>query len=517
MDKIDKVIRDLPENYDFPEEVYKINHTIVYQQDKQDRNRIVCHCSQCGEFEAEYVERHIAPKCTRCYGVSSLHYRFRVYERIYSDGDSVQCPICGAECRVFHHSSLKVFNKRGRPYAYSMARTLNNVDDTAVMLTWVIDEYIDVNGSHVFFERPFIAYIFDDKKVYKAVKGQQGCSYYSTYLSRYVTWKRLKATPNLRSEDFLKMMPTYYESENVFDGTALENAKVVEYLKETGRSPERYARLYQFHNRVENLVMQGYAPMINYELNKDIAVSKLMKYVNWKVRKPHEMLGLTKEQFKLYTDFNTGYFNIGNLQALAVASGKWDLTRDEVEYCFAKLSAEQMRDIQIHPVKVVKKLIEQKKDFSTLRDTWEMSGRVWLPKSISRAHDTALAEYETKKNALVDLNIQKRAEKLSKYAFEADGYIIRPVSGYAELAEEGRKLHHCVASYGQRIADGNTNIFLVRKETAPDVPLYTLEYNNEHIVQCRTLRNASYEKNDEVYHFTQKWLGFIDKKGGLRA
>lgn len=47
----------------------------------------------------------------------------------------------------------------------------------------------------------------------------------------------------------------------------------------------------------------------------------------------------------------------------------------------------------------------------------------------------------------------------------------------------------CVGTYVQRVAEGKTKIFFVRKADAPDVPYFTMEYQGK-VVQCRGDHNC---------------------------
>ena len=64
-----------------------------------------------------------------------------------------------------------------------------------------------------------------------------------------------------------------------------------------------------------------------------------------------------------------------------------------------------------------------------------------------------------------------------------------------EIKAEGAALHHCVGTYVERVAKGETNIFFVRKEEEPDVPFFTMEYKNGQVVQCRGSHNCGMPSN----------------------
>lgn len=131
---------------------------------------------------------------------------------------------------------------------------------------------------------------------------------------------------------------------------------------------------------------------------------------------------------------------------------------------------------------------------------------VLLPKDLNAAHRRTIAQVKHRANEAKRAEFHRRAEKLAAWRYEAGGLLIRPAADADELIAEGASLHHCVGGYADRMADGETAIFFVRRLDEPDEPYYTLELKNRRVVQCRTLHNASYEGNQAVYDFVAAWL-----------
>lgn len=59
-----------------------------------------------------------------------------------------------------------------------------------------------------------------------------------------------------------------------------------------------------------------------------------------------------------------------------------------------------------------------------------------------------------------------------------------------EIKNEGAALHHCVGTYVDRVAKGQTHIFFVRRVEEPDTPYFTMEYNKGRVIQCRGSHNC---------------------------
>lgn len=169
---------------------------------------------------------------------------------------------------------------------------------------------------------------------------------------------------------------------------------------------------------------------------------------------------------------------------------------------------------------------------------------IYMPKNFKAVHDRTAAEYQAlqdKKAAAEKARREceaKRRMAETKKAMEeiftsnegTDAFSIKgkglilivPKSG-DEIRNEGAKLHHCVGGYVERVARGETNIFFVRKAEAPDIPYFTLEWKDNHIVQCRGIRNCGMTPEVEAFTkvFEKKMLASIknakeEKKSGRK-
>lgn len=159
---------------------------------------------------------------------------------------------------------------------------------------------------------------------------------------------------------------------------------------------------------------------------------------------------------------------------------------------------------------------------------------IYMPKNFKTVHDRTAAEYQAlqDKKAAVE---KRRREAAAKKAMEetrkalaeilekndgTDAFSIKgkglvlivPKTG-DEIRDEGVALHHCVGGYVERVAEGETSVFFIRKEDSPDKPYFTLEWKDDDIAQCRGLHNCGMPP--EVKAFTQafkkKMLDSIEK------
>lgn len=132
---------------------------------------------------------------------------------------------------------------------------------------------------------------------------------------------------------------------------------------------------------------------------------------------------------------------------------------------------------------------------------WDLRRKsVLFPPDLKRAHDEATALRDMEKNAEKDKKIRMHAIDID---YQIHNLIALPAMSQQELNNESSALSHCVKTYGDRVADGKTLIYFVRRASLPDEPYYTLEISPKdgHVVQCRGLKNCS--MTDEVWEFKE--------------
>lgn len=159
---------------------------------------------------------------------------------------------------------------------------------------------------------------------------------------------------------------------------------------------------------------------------------------------------------------------------------------------------------------------------------------VYMPKNFKAVHDRTAAEYQALQDRKAAAEKSRREaaarramEKIQKDLAEileqnsgADAFSIKgkglilivPKTG-DEIRAEGAALHHCVGTYVDRVANGKTNIFFVRKADNPNEPYFTLEWKNNDIVQCRGLHNCDMPPDVKAFTqaFKEKMLSNIQK------
>lgn len=121
------------------------------------------------------------------------------------------------------------------------------------------------------------------------------------------------------------------------------------------------------------------------------------------------------------------------------------------------------------------------------------------PKDFKKAHDDKSKEYtrfkdrqakeDEKRFKRLLAKLRKETEDVDAMNLKTEGMFIRLPNELDELKREGEILHHCVGTYRDRVAKGDTMIFFIRLESEPDQPFYTLEWKGR-VIQCRGFKNC---------------------------
>lgn len=144
---------------------------------------------------------------------------------------------------------------------------------------------------------------------------------------------------------------------------------------------------------------------------------------------------------------------------------------------------------------------------------------IYMPKNFKKVHDRTSAEYIALKDRQEAAKKKKEYERAKRnmkkmkaalkellennggdaFSIKGKGLMLVVPKDGTELKREGEALHHCVGSYIDKVARGETNIFFVRKEKEPDKPYFTLEFKNNRIVQCRGSHNCGMPPEVEAF------------------
>lgn len=338
------------------------------------------------------------------------------------------------------------------------------------------------------------------------------------------------------SQEALKDYHFYPVGRDILDQTVLKHAHLEDYLQlcdKLGRrnQPMRYLIFYARRPGVERLIGAGLDRMV-YQL---VSGGAYIKKVKWNGRRPRDMLGLTEPEVKEAA--RKGYTLEEVEMAKALKPMGVEFGDSQTVRAFTGLDAENRSFLDLMGFeKSVKYLLKQAKKgqgIGSVLGEWMDTRRMMkqlgydlekeeyrFPARLTQLHDRMTAICREKERAEEEERAKAEAavwegqyRELSTLCWEKDGMLIRPVRNRMELINEGAVLEHCVGSYADRVREGRTHIFFIRKAEAPDTPWYTLNLSPKgEFIQCHGFRNDREQPvPEEVKAFWEEWM---KKKSG---
>ena len=504
-------------------------YTMVWREDLttgKKRRVVELRCTACGG--RAYAEKVEAGGCIRGYTSAPYGFRDPLDDVEHISGSNCLCPCCGAQVEVRHIES--VVNNWSCIETYPMTVTV--VEGRLALLGWCVRKWFTKDGESGVSVWPYEGYVVEKKKIVRLT----GYTKYLGSVTLSGRWEQRKRYYDVWGKADL----IFPWDGSLLQGTTAENSKLDVYLRESVKNeacPVTYLRLWLARPQVENLIVQGASELVSEFINharnyfgRNSAVPDL-KLVNWKEKSPAKMLGMTRDEFQMLREWKWGKQELEFWQE-EKKNGR-TLTAEEVElgrsiafYNCHRVEKEMGLDFR----KVARYLAKQKtkdrrSDMSMLWDYWRMArenGRdlavpqVVLPSHLMRAHDRELEEVNRRKEEASKAEMAARAakfverfEKLSAFAWEKDGIIIRPARDEAELKAEGTKLNHCVATYARRHAAGETAIFFLRQMDKPEEPWFTLELDEKRLEVRQNRGKHNCARTEEVQAFETAWLAHI--------
>lgn len=461
-------------------------------------------CSSCGRKSKLPMLR--AGGCS--HGYSSAPFGFEdIHGQPVISGQTTLCPVCGAGVKALYSSYISDDSTIGGCEVLEVSA----IEGHLVLIYWWISRHLDDTAKESTIATPRYAYAVEDK----------GISCFSAYGSNWARTHQYKDNSGL-------LKAAFPWDKQILEGTTAENCKLDLYLKCKGDLyPVSYLRLWIQRRSVENLLVQGAGNILADMIRRDcksgywsssVNIPKL-KDVYWREKRPAQMLGLNKEEFRCAVRNKWNLSDLEIYKELRSRESKLDPENDIpiARQCGVDNVKHLLKNQKSGSImRSVRYLLKQKKrDAITLIDYWRLAAlngvdislsKNRYPQNLKRAHDQESERQKFDKKRGYPEQFAKRLEQLSIFAFEKDGLLIRPVASAQELYQEGSQLSHCVYSYLTSHATGTTAIMLIRRSESPETPYFTLELDevNMTVRQNRGLRNCG--RTPDVQAFEEEWL-----------
>lgn len=467
---------------------------------------------------------------------------------INREGDRFLCPLCGSEVELIHKRKLQGGRKK-----QIMILSVQNVDGYTSIIYWMVQRWIEETGISHYGATPEEAYVLTENGgLTRFSHVQRHGAWYGSNRSYLSGWKLMsnnedvidKVYPDWRSINNRKAGADIWPQYPNLEGTTGEKTALIEYLRADGYRPVAYLKFWRRWRNVENLCRQGQAKLVaeivsqawRYSYSVD---SEASKYIDRSKRKPHEMLGMSKEEFRWLRDKNLTLTTEAMNQWRAYRRNGGKLTLAEFmtyakEFRTSGMNAaleliDTYGDADLDKIaRYLKKsglnlseagiLLDTRNCIKKIYNRQLTSEELW-PKHLHETHDRVhrmLREQRNKEEA--DKMLAGFRKILDSYSHlqwnDGELEVILPRNN-GELVYEGDVLRHCVGGYGNAHINGTSVIFFIRHHRRPERPYYTLAIDMTGRPKERQLHGYGNERHgpqkEYIHRIPKKVRSFCDR------
>lgn len=308
----------------------------------------------------------------------------------------------------------------------------------------------------------------------------------------------------------------------------------LEYFVKHGHEHEKlwlseFIATYQYKQGIEQLIKCQF-----YRVVRHILEHGRCEYINWDKKSAPKILGLGKEYYRLLAGKNPTYREYEVTREAQEAGVR--MTWTQVQF-FAKSHrnfAIYIRHTTPHKMEryIREKLNEGASLIQEYHDYLQMAAGLrynlddpWIlfPRDMQKRHKELIEErrevdkrIEKMKDEEKDVMFRKNQKPYCCLEMETEKFILRLPREVHEIRQEGNALHHCVATYIDRVVKGETTILFLRERSNPETPFYTMEVRDGRMIQCRAKynRRMTEEVKAFVELFERKKLRKQERKAG---
>ena len=296
--------------------------------------------------------------------------------------------------------------------------------------------------------------------------------------------------------------------DTVLKGTSLQYSQIKQYA--TQKQGYKFA-VYSYIDKYKEY------PFIEYliKLNLINLVDDILFSYDYTLK---EVFNVNGKNFAEIFKLNKGYIpimqklniNLNELRTLQAAyKNNISLTNEEIKYVSKNFYKDDFFYISkyatpAHIIKYIKHFKTKNEEPQYILQTWvdyikncvllnyDLSNDfIMFPKNLQERHDELIPLIKQEKLKVYNQRINERYNKLSYlYSWEYKDYIICVPKNADDLMNEGQALHHCVGTYSEAMALGETVILFLRHKNEPDKSFYTIEVKRNEICQFRGYGNC---------------------------
>lgn len=463
---------------------------------------------------------------------------------VYEDGDTILCPQCRCPVQVRRRADLRQKGYFVPSEGRAMSAAVVGEGRLLALTGWVVQRRALYGGGGRLETIPEESYVFSATDCAKLMGWTNAYSGNAGYFIQYTReWRQ----PKDWQESWGMEEHIFGLTEALLAGSCLPHCKLDVYMEDrpgAAHFPVAWLRLRQAHPNAEAALVHGLPRVLDDLLysqcrredrwGKNKKGLPELPELDWSQARPAQIFRLNREELRLgrEQDWGTLFWGLfrdskaaGEVLTGADIQNAFYLGDDHVGQLAGRGPVAKSLRYLLRQCELVEVEPEDEApdpnglpDVQMLLDYWNMaerlgweldSDRVRFPHDLLAAHDEATAELAAREEAGLADKFRIRRRALWRFAFAAEGLLIRPAASQQELTDEGNALHHCVSTYGKQHANGQTAIFFVRKKSAPKRAYYTLELDEKELTvrQNRGMRNCP--RTPEVRAFEELWLGWL--------
>ena len=126
---------------------------------------------------------------------------------------------------------------------------------------------------------------------------------------------------------------------------------------------------------------------------------------------------------------------------------------------------------------------------------------------LARNHRLFMQKQHDEKKALA---IKGACDSMARLDYKEDIFLVRGIKSLEDLYDEGNQQRNCVASYANKIINGESLIFLMREVAHPEKSLITIEIDpDSYYVRQKFLARNQPIRNKAQTDFINRWINHI--------
>ena len=416
-----------------------------------------------------------------------------------TEGDSILCPLCGTKTKVVKATTIGDEKTKRLQISH-----LTNIDGYTTIIYWLAENQIYQYGSGLTLA-PRYAYALDEKGKIKAFSHRQHLGYAldgeapkwrpwdntaDKWDALYCDWGSI----NGRKKGTVGFPSVPFDME----GATGEKTGLAGYWKASqGLLPLQYLKLWQKCPAVENLVNAGFADLLGNIIStanqyRYDLVSEAGKTLDLSKRRPHEMLGLSKEDFRaidkrIKPEHLRDFRELRKLEPKDPASKLLNMSRNGSGALLIRLMRDYGGSLSKYegyfqkqgiPIQEIRLLADTRRFAQELHPRQKLTEEELWPRQLRETHDRLSAarviQLDEGKSQRLQAGFDAVLQRYGELQWtDGELEILLPKSN-SELIREGQVLRHCVGTYGEAHAKGEKIILFVRHHRRPERCYYTL-------------------------------------------